>query len=87
MIEKKLVEGLRINLHYRAIPESVWKIFKANYGGGPEIVRESMDIYSREVVSYRLMARQSTKTPNPDYAVFGQKIGLLVDKIEKDKGI
>ena len=59
--EKRLVEGLRINLHYRAIPESVWKIFKANYGGGPEIVRESMDIYSREVV--RLVARQTGQTP------------------------
>jgi len=92
--EKKLLEGLRINLHYRALPECVWKIFKANYGGGPEIIRESMDIYSREVVNGRLVAKQQSKTgqglgstPNPKHDAFGQQIGLMVEKIEKGKGI
>ena len=80
MVDQRLVEGLRINLQYRAVPEGVWKLFKANYGGGPEIVRESMDIYSREVV-------QPLQTPNTNYDAFGQKIGLLVDKIVKGKKI
>lgn len=55
--QKKLAEGLRINIHYRAIPESVWKILSTNYGGGPAIVRESIDIYSREIASIKLMAK------------------------------
>lgn len=39
---------MRINIHYKAVTEHVWQILQKNYGGGPAIVREAVDIYAKE---------------------------------------
>jgi hypothetical protein len=45
----KLREGLRVNIHYRAVNPNVWHILQRNYGGGPAIAREALDIYSKDL--------------------------------------
>jgi hypothetical protein len=47
-----LREGLRINIHYKAVSAKVWYLFYQTYGGGPALPRESIDIYSKPVTSY-----------------------------------
>lgn len=42
-------EGLEINKHYRGVNKSVWTFFHKMYGGGPIIVRETLDIYARDL--------------------------------------
>lgn len=46
-----------INEHYRGVNKEVWSMFYKLYGGGPIIVRESLDIYSKD-----LSGELSTKT-------------------------
>ena len=41
-------EGLTKAEHYRAVNPAVWEYFLAEYGGGPEICRATIDIYSPE---------------------------------------
>ena len=39
------------NKDYRGVNREVWQIFHRMYGGGPIIVREDLDIYSRDLSS------------------------------------
>ena len=43
-----LREGLEINKQYRSVNKDVWTFFLRMYGGGPLILREQLDIYSRD---------------------------------------
>eukprot|EP00347_Sterkiella_histriomuscorum_P005030 403358170 len=42
-------EGLELNKHYRGVNKEVWQIFHRMYGGGPIIIRQELDIYSRDI--------------------------------------
>ena len=42
-------QGLRINIHYKAVNAKVWYLLSETYGGGPALARESIDIYSKSV--------------------------------------
>jgi hypothetical protein len=42
-------EGLELNKEYRGVNKEVWQIFHRMYAGGPIIVREELDIYSRDL--------------------------------------
>lgn len=42
-------EGLELNKQYRGVNKEVWQIFHRMYGGGPIIVREDLDIYSKDL--------------------------------------
>ncbi len=46
--ESKIKQGLELNVHYRGVNQEVWQIFHKMYGGGPVILREELDIYSRD---------------------------------------
>ena len=46
-----LREGLRITVNYRAVSCKVWYLLHQTYGGGPQIARESIDIYSKPLAS------------------------------------
>ena len=39
-------EGLKKAKEYRGLNKSEWEVFFGAYGGGPEIIREGVDIYS-----------------------------------------
>ena len=45
----ELKEGLTLNKDYRVVNPQVWNIFYRTYGGGPPIIREDYNIYSRDV--------------------------------------
>jgi len=45
----KLKDGLRVNIHYRAVNPNVWYVLQRNYGGGPLVAREALDIYSKDM--------------------------------------
>ena len=47
--ELRVRQGLAINKEYRGVNKEVWQIFYRMYGGGPVIVREDLDIYSRDI--------------------------------------
>lgn len=53
--EKPIKKDLRVNINYRAVNPYVWYIFFVNYGGQsgamqvPQIPREALDIYSRDM--------------------------------------
>eukprot|EP00028_Trichosphaerium_sp_Am-I-7-wt_P008963 CAMPEP_0168527916 /NCGR_PEP_ID=MMETSP0405-20121227/12916_1 /TAXON_ID=498012 /ORGANISM="Trichosphaerium sp, Strain Am-I-7 wt" /LENGTH=621 /DNA_ID=CAMNT_0008551177 /DNA_START=432 /DNA_END=2297 /DNA_ORIENTATION=- len=40
-------ENLKRRAHYRGVVEEVWLFFHDTYGGGPAIVRESINIYAK----------------------------------------
>jgi len=42
-------EDLELNKHYRGVNKEVWQLLHRMYGGGPIIVREELDIYSRDL--------------------------------------
>mmetsp|Transcript_27996 Transcript_27996/g.34142 ORF Transcript_27996/g.34142 Transcript_27996/m.34142 type:complete len:167 (+) Transcript_27996:319-819(+) len=44
-------KNLKIALHYRGINKKVWDFFMETYGGGPAIIRRSLDIYEKEIQS------------------------------------
>ena len=46
--EASIKPNLKLNEDYRGVNKEVWDIFHKMYGGGPQIVRESLDIYSNE---------------------------------------
>lgn len=43
----KPLPNLKPIKHYRGLSEGVWKEFSAIYGGGPEIIRDTVDIYPK----------------------------------------
>jgi hypothetical protein len=45
----KLRRELRVNMHYRAVNPNVWFVLHRNYGGGPAVTREALDIYSKDM--------------------------------------
>ncbi len=45
----ELKSDLQLNTDYRGVNREVWQIFQSLYGGGPTIVRESLDIYSKDL--------------------------------------
>jgi hypothetical protein len=45
----QLKPNLHINIHYRAVNANVWYVLQRNYGGGPIIAREALDIYSKDM--------------------------------------
>ena len=55
-----LKPNLRVNLDYRALNPLVWYVLNVNYGGlpgamqVPSLPRESIDIYSRQVIAPNL---------------------------------
>ena len=55
-----LREGLEINKQYRSVNKDVWTFFHRMYGGGPLILREQLDIYSRDP-SDELSAKRSQR--------------------------
>jgi DUSP domain len=55
----QLKQGLRVNIHYRAVNANVWLVLQRNYGGGPAIAREALDIYSKDVSS-KVIISQAT---------------------------
>jgi|688.fasta_scaffold714584_1 hypothetical protein len=59
----KLKEGLRVNIHYRAVNPSVWYVLQRNYGGGPVIAREAVDIYSRDMAQHLKVYQQTSLSP------------------------
>ena len=40
--------GLELNKHYRGVNKEVWVLLQKIYGGGPAIVRDKLDIYSKD---------------------------------------
>jgi len=50
--QQTLREGLRVNIHYRAVNPKVWYILYHNYGGGPPVAREAIDVYSRDMAQH-----------------------------------
>ena len=52
---KRLKKDLRVNINYRAVNPYVWYLFSVNYGGQagsaqvPQLPREAIDIYSRDM--------------------------------------
>ena len=48
--EDSIPSELRINIHYKAVSARVWFILHQAYQGGPVLCRESIDIYSKELV-------------------------------------
>jgi len=45
----ELKPNLKLNQDYRGVNKEVWQIFQSLYGGGPTIVRETLDIYSKDL--------------------------------------
>lgn len=45
----RIKKGLQLNRDYRGVNREVWQIFHRMYGGGPIIVREDLDIYSKDL--------------------------------------
>lgn len=45
----QIKDGLELNKHYRGVNKEVWQIFHRMYGGGPIVIREELDIYSRDI--------------------------------------
>jgi len=52
---------LQLNKDYRGVNKEVWMIFHRMYGGGPIIVREALDIYSKDL-SRELASRNRPHT-------------------------
>lgn len=44
------LQNLEIGQHYFTVNVRVWSFLHSEYGGGPEIVRKSADIYSEKVI-------------------------------------
>ena len=42
-------QNLELNRDYRGVNRDVWSIFYRMYGGGPTIIREELNIYSKDV--------------------------------------
>jgi len=40
---------LSVNKDYRGVNKEVWQLLHKMYGGGPIIVREALDIYSKDL--------------------------------------
>jgi len=49
--EVQVKPNLKINEDYRGVNKYVWDMLYRHYGGGPVIVRESLDIYSHEPIA------------------------------------
>ena len=47
--ELKIRKNLELNKDYRGVNMEVWTQLHKIYGGGPLIVREELDIYSKDV--------------------------------------
>ena len=47
--ELMIKPGLELNVDYRGVNFEVWNLLQKIYGGGPLIVREELDIYSRDI--------------------------------------
>jgi hypothetical protein len=45
----RIKRGLQLNKDYRGVNREVWTIFHKMYGGGPVLVREDLDIYSKDL--------------------------------------
>jgi hypothetical protein len=60
----ELKEDLVLNKHYRGVNREVWQIFHRMYGGGPIIVREDLEIYSRDLSSDITRFKESSSTKN-----------------------
>ena len=55
---------MQLNVDYRGVNKEVWNIFYRIYGGGPFVVREALDVYSKDMsreLSGGKMARTFTK--------------------------
>eukprot|EP01121_Diplochlamys_sp_Union-15-3_P022501 TRINITY_DN9604_c0_g1_i1.p1 TRINITY_DN9604_c0_g1~~TRINITY_DN9604_c0_g1_i1.p1 ORF type:complete len:781 (-),score=104.18 TRINITY_DN9604_c0_g1_i1:57-2399(-) len=53
-------EGLKRNEHYRGVTKEVWEYFISQYGGGPPIIRSTIEIYSPE---RNALPKKSIDTP------------------------
>ena len=42
-------KNLSLNSEYRGVNREVWDLISKIYGGGPPIIREQLNIYSRDV--------------------------------------
>jgi len=42
-------KNLKLKVHYRGINAEVWNYFFNIYGGGPPIIRRTMDIYDEPI--------------------------------------
>lgn len=52
---KPVPPALRQAVHYRGLNQTEWDLFHGWYGGGPPVVRRSMNIYSRPVSGMALL--------------------------------
>ena len=43
-----------MNVEYRGVNKDVWDLISKIYGGGPAIIRESLNIYSRDATKEAL---------------------------------
>jgi hypothetical protein len=48
-VELIIKPGLQLNFDYRGVNFEVWSLLQKIYGGGPLIVREELDIYSKDI--------------------------------------
>ena len=48
-VELIIKPGLQLNIDYRGVNFEVWNLLQKIYGGGPLIVREELDIYSKDI--------------------------------------
>jgi hypothetical protein len=42
-------EGLQKIKHYRGVTQGVWRFFVDTYGGGPEILSDTLNIYDSDI--------------------------------------
>ena len=55
MTEFKIRKNLELNKDYRGVNMEVWTQLHKIYGGGPLIVREELDIYSKDMKNEYLL--------------------------------
>jgi len=58
---KQPKQGLEKVVHYRGLDEREWKIFHQVYGGGPVIIRKTVDIYDEPVILPTLQSRMKRR--------------------------
>lgn len=55
--------GLQLNKDYRGVNFEVWNLLQKIYGGGPLIVRQDLDIYSKDIKDEYLKGNRKEASP------------------------
>ena len=55
--------GLQLNKDYRGVNFEVWNLLQKIYGGGPLIVREELDIYSKDIKDEYVKVNKKEDSP------------------------